>query len=86
MTNSKPGNGFKKGNIAFNDTNTYIICENCKKEFKISPSRLGKKKFCSKECYSESKKGISFINNGSFKNKHTPWNKGLTYKRNKKWL
>ena len=76
---------FKKGNIAFNDTNTYIMCENCKKEFKISPSRLGKKKFCSKECYSESKKGISFINNGSFKNNHTPWNKGITgYSTSKK--
>ena len=76
---------FKKGNIAFNDTNTYIMCENCKKEFKINPSRLGKKKFCSKECYSESKKGISFINNGSFKNNHTPWNKGITgYSTSKK--
>ena len=76
---------FKKGSVAFNDTNTYIMCENCKKEFKISPSRLGKKKFCSKECYSESKKGISFINNGSFKNNHTPWNKGITgYSTSKK--
>ena len=29
--------------------------------------------------------GISFINNGSFKNNHTPWNKGITgYSTSKK--
>lgn len=62
---------FKKGQVAHNDSNTNIKCYWCKKEFKISPSRLGIKKYCSKDCYAKSKKGI------------TPWNKGLTIKTKK---
>ena len=56
-------------------------CPTCNRIFAYKRER----KFCSKECYSESKKGISFINNGSFKNNHTPWNKGITgYSTSKK--
>lgn len=71
---------FKKGHVAHNDTNTIIQCEQCNKNIKISPSRIGKVKFCSKECYSNNKKGKTFINKGSFKPGIIPWNKGLTYK------
>ena len=35
------------------------------------------------KCYSESKKGKSFQNEGNFKQGHTPWNKGRTYKTKK---
>lgn len=71
---------FKKGQIAYNDSNTIIRCKNCSKEFKISPSRIGKKKYCCKQCYAESKKGKTSVNTGTFKENHIPWNKNLTYK------
>lgn len=74
---------FKKGHIAHNDSGLTIKCECCDKEFRISPSRIGKKKFCSKECYANSRKGKTFINEGSFKPGIIPWNKGLTYKTKK---
>ena len=74
---------FKKGQKIWCDTNTFIICQQCNKEFRCPPSRLNIKKFCSMKCYSENKKGQSFQNNGSFQEGHEPWNKGKTYKTKK---
>lgn len=38
---------------------TIIICRTCNKEFRISPSRIGKKKYCSKRCLALSqRKGV----------------------------
>ena len=43
------------------DTNPVVIkCKFCDKEFRVSPSRIGKKKFCSRECYGHSVRGIPF--------------------------
>jgi hypothetical protein len=74
---------FKKGRKVPQDTNTFIDCQQCGKNFKISPSRIGIKKYCSKVCYANSKKGIRANPNGEFKKGETPWNKGLTYKNKK---
>lgn len=69
---------FKKGHNPKHDTHTYISCEGCKELFKISPSKLGIKKYCSMECYSKFKKGKHFTNSGSFKKGHNPWNKNTS--------
>ena len=37
-----------------------IRCKDCAKEFRIPPSRLNTKKFCSRQCYSNSVRGIVF--------------------------
>ena len=74
---------FRKGHRTWCETDTYLICQQCGEQFKCSPSRLNIKKFCSMKCYSESKKGKSFQNEGNFKQGHTPWNKGRTYKTKK---
>ena len=57
---------FKKGQVAWNFTKTSIVCQQCGKEFLISPSRTEVKKFCSVKCNSLYRKGKSFINSGSF--------------------
>jgi hypothetical protein len=46
------GYGWKKGHVAWNDTNTIIACAYCKKKIKTKPFRINKNKnnFCSKEC------------------------------------
>lgn len=46
----------------FNTIPVYISCEMCNKEVRISPSRVGKTKYCSQACYDKSKKGKAFTN------------------------
>lgn len=41
-----------KGKKAANNNQIKTFCKNCKIIFYISPSRKGKKKFCSQKCYS----------------------------------
>lgn len=36
----------------------YAICLNCKDAFNISPSRIGKKYYCSSKCFAEYRTGI----------------------------
>lgn len=61
-------------------TSVDVTCLFCKKTFKVWPSRLKTKKFCSIKCYggqqSVDRKGI-VVNPGG-----TPWNKG---KKNPRW-
>lgn len=40
---------------------TFIRCRQCGKEFRISPSRLGRTVYCTKACYSESQRGLSVV-------------------------
>ena len=76
---------FKKGHKNWNDTNTFINCNQCGKQFKISPSSIKTKKYCSKECYALSKKGISISKETQFKKGQSAWNKGITgYSTSKK--
>ena len=44
----------------FNTKPAFVICGICKIKFRISPSRIGKIRYCSMECYNKSKKGKSF--------------------------
>lgn len=68
---------FKVGHKPKHDTNTFINCEQCGELFKISPSRIGIKKFCNKSCYATNKKGKTFTNSGTFPKGHIPWNKNI---------
>ncbi len=57
------------------------ICLNCKKKFKLLPSRVKRRKFCSMECsnnYQLGKKRIGNYksNSGSFKKGNKSWIKG----------
>ena len=74
---------FKKGHKNWNDTNTFINCNQCGKQFKISPIRIKTKKYCSKECYALSKKGISVSKETQFKKGQSAWNKGKNIKTKK---
>jgi len=53
------------GKTAHNSAKKKMKCVQCREYFKISPSRIGKKWFCSKSCYSENcrkeKKKYTFI-------------------------
>lgn len=44
----------------FNTEPVYIECGYCSTVFRVSPSRVGKLKNCSRECYSKSISGIPF--------------------------
>lgn len=68
---------FKKGNKAWNDTNTFINCKQCGVPFKICPANEEHKSYCSMKCYGESKKGINISPATNFKEGHIPWNKGI---------
>ena len=57
------------------DTNTWINCFICNKAVKTSPSRVGRKKFCSKTCF--------YLRQYPFGEQHPNWKGGRreTYKR-----
>jgi len=58
-----------KNFVGFNkDTKTYVSCLTCGEKIKISPSRIDRKKYCSKKCQNNSMK------------RHIPWNKGMKKK------
>jgi len=66
---------FKKGHISWNiGTRMKKPCVVCGKKFEVSPSREYVYKCCSAECRKiyVSKR----LNKGTFKKRHTPWNKG----------
>jgi len=44
----------------FNTTPVYIKCNQCSKSFRISPSRVGERKYCGRSCYEKSEIGIPF--------------------------
>jgi hypothetical protein len=44
----------------FNTTPVFLTCPQCKKDFRVSPSRVPRAKFCSRPCYSKSEEGIPF--------------------------
>ena len=46
----------------FNSDKVFVKCKTCQKEFRISPSRINNVKFCSMDCYSQTKKGKIFAN------------------------
>ena len=50
----------QKQNNQFNTKPVYIKCKMCKKKVRISPSRLGDKKYCGIDCYNKSKEGKPF--------------------------
>jgi hypothetical protein len=58
----------------FNTEPVFQNCPQCKLEFRLSPSRIGKKVYCSRTCYSEAVKGIPFANI-----KHLMANKNRSY-------
>ena len=39
------------GKKAHNNRSVPTICKTCGKEFPVSPSRVGTKKYCSQDCY-----------------------------------
>lgn len=39
-------------------TRVKLICPNCKREFEVKKSEKNRRKYCSKKCFNESKKGI----------------------------
>ena len=45
-----------------NSTPLFKKCRSCGEEFRISPSRINKKFYCSRKCYSEAMKGVPFAN------------------------
>jgi hypothetical protein len=44
----------------FNTKPVIVSCAFCKEDYRISPSRVGKSKFCSRKCYGDSVRGIPF--------------------------
>lgn len=56
---------FKKGRESHNNTNTFINCMYCKEKFKISPSRISIRKYCSSRCYNNHKKEKNGNRSGS---------------------
>lgn len=45
----------------FNTKPVFITCPECEKVFRISPSRKGKVKYCSRNCYSNAVRGVPFF-------------------------
>jgi len=58
----------------FNTEPVFQNCPSCSEEFRVSPSRIGKRVYCSRGCYSEAVKGIPFANV-----KHMMANKAKSY-------
>ena len=56
-------------NKVWNDKGTKIDCKICSVIIKTSPSRLGRKKYCSKKCFGDSRKLL-------IKEKHPNWKGG----------
>ena len=47
-----PLKGIKTGKPSWNKTaGVYIDCGHCRKEIRLEPNQVGKKKFCSKACF-----------------------------------
>ena len=45
----------------FDTKPSFITCLSCSNPFRISPSRVGTKKYCSRACYSKAVTGIPFF-------------------------
>ncbi len=46
----------------FNTTPVFLVCQQCLKTYRVSPSRVGIKKYCGADCYNKSKLGKIFAN------------------------
>lgn len=58
-----------------NTTPVYIRCPQCKSVFRVSPSRVNVKKYCSRNCYSDSSRGVPFYGfKHGLANKHYLYN------------
>jgi hypothetical protein len=50
-------------------------CESCKKKFEVTINSV--KRFCTKQCYYITRKGVRVSKDSEFKKGTTPWNRGL---------
>lgn len=46
----------------FDTKPVFIVCGSCQTPFRVPPSRVGTKKYCSRSCYSKAVEGIPFAN------------------------